>query len=121
MAISSRSWELTHPRQCETCPWKQGHDLSQIPNYDPEQHLNLKRTIAPSDDPAAQLADEGVMRVMACHHSAIGERRMCIGWLWHQITIGNNIPMRVRMSFCTNAEKLETFGPQVESFEETLV
>jgi len=28
--------------------------------------------------------------------------------------------MRVRMSFCTNAEKLETFGPQVESFEETL-
>jgi hypothetical protein len=71
-------------------------------------------------EPLAQLKATGVYRVMSCHHSQPGERWHCIGWIHNQITIGNNLPMRMRMLFCENRDDLEIDGEQVDTFEETL-
>lgn len=70
--------------------------------------------------PLAQLEATGVYHVMSCHYAQPGEQRHCIGWIHNQITIGNNVLMRMRMIFCENRDDLEIDGEQVDTFEETL-
>lgn len=124
MIIHQNLWQLKHPAQCPTCPWVKGHSLSDIPGYDRAQHLNLSNTISTSDVNAQVEAlhnpSDEPRRIMQCHYAAEGEPRYCIGWLHNQITIGNNLEMRVRVMHCTNLEQITLAGEQVDSFEQTL-
>lgn len=103
-------------RQCPTCPWKVGADVNLIPNYRPDMHAKLTCTIA-SDErvplPGATL------RLMACHYSTERKNKPCVGWLHHQIGVGNNIGVRLAvMNSQLPVPKVE--GDQYETFEETL-
>lgn len=110
-----KKWRLTHPKQCSTCPWKQGASTDEIPAYDPEQHEKLWNTIA---EPGLITTDDQIP-TMACHHSQQGEERMCIGWLMNQVNQGNNIALRLMMLSCDNRKEIQLDGPQRSSFEET--
>lgn len=93
---------MPRQRQCEKCPWKVSTDPYDIPNgYDPEKHKRLKNTIAPSDgvEQLRMLVDSNEpMRIMACHESALGRERPCVGWLHNQLGAGNNLLLRLKVS-----------------------
>jgi hypothetical protein len=106
------AWKLKRTTQCEKCPWRVDVDPFDIPNgYDPEKHAALIKTIAAP----GSLRDTG--RAMACHET---DEAHCIGWLMNQIGPGNNIPLRIRMMSCENANKIRLRGEQHETFEDTL-
>lgn len=103
-------------RQCRSCPWKVGADLSLIPNYNRDLHTKLTCTIAKDERlplPGAPL------RLMACHYSTERKNKPCVGWLHNQIGVGNNIG--VRMALMTGHLPVpKVDGDQYETFEETL-
>lgn len=107
-------------KQCHACPWKKSTNAdTDIPNgYDRQAHRRLQRTIA---KPAELNLN---VRVMACHESPVGAERPCVGWLHHQLTIGNNIGLRFRVFIKRDPElrfdSLELDGEQHETFEATL-
>ena len=79
------------------------------------KHKNLAGTIATPGDVSL-----GPKRVMACHHSDGDDKMYCIGWLNHQLGVGNNIGMRMRMLNCENIGEIKTYGKQHQRFEDTL-
>lgn len=106
------SWKLKKTKQCEKCPWRADVDPHDIPNgYCETKHANLKDTIA---EPGS-LATNG--KAMACHETHAAH---CIGWLVNQMGPGNNIPLRIQMSSCDNAQDIKLRGKQHATFEETL-
>jgi hypothetical protein len=110
------SWKLKRLRQCEKCPWKVSTDPHEIPNgYSVEKHKSLASTIA---EPAT--LPRGQMVSMACHEHAVGEEVHCVGWLHNQMTVGNNIGLRMMLLDCKNAHLIQLDGPQHETFEDTL-
>ena len=111
----SDTWELKRTKQCEKCPWKVGVDPHTIPNgYSEELHENLRDTIA------TDTSINNEVKVMACHLSKKDHEMHCIGWLVNQIGVGNNIPMRISLLTCTNADQIEVYGEQHPTFEDTL-
>lgn len=105
-------WKLKRTAQCAKCPWIKGSDPLEIPNgYSVEKHRALRRTIA----------DQGSLRgsesVMACHET---HEAHCIGWLNHQLGVGNNIGLRLQMIRCENAKAIRLRGEQHQRFEDTL-
>lgn len=109
--------KLTRTKQCKDCPWKASTNPHDIPDgYCEIKHQNLKETIA---EPGGLNLD-GVMRVMACHHSNGTDEMYCVGWLHNQLGVGNNIGLRIRMLKCENLRDLKVYGEQHETFEETL-
>lgn len=110
-------WKLNYPVQCQNCPWRVDSDLASIPHYSPDQHQNLKATIAKPGD--IKSLGEPVQPQMACHKSLNGGDRVCIGWLYNQINEGNNLNERVRMLSCENPKDLQVIGDQFETFEQT--
>jgi hypothetical protein len=62
----------------------------------------------------------GQQKAMACHHSTGEDQMYCVGWLNHQLGVGNNIGLRIRMLNCENIGQLKTYGTQHERFEDTL-
>lgn len=108
--------KLTRTKQCNKCPWKVSTNPHEIPDgYCEIKHKNLKSTIA---DPS--VINFGTMNVMACHHSSGNDEMYCVGWLNHQLGVGNNIGLRIRMLKCENLKDLKVYGPQHQTFEETL-
>jgi hypothetical protein len=109
------AWTLKQTKQCANCPWKVGSDLSAIPGYSRQQHKDLKSTIAVDTGLAATAT-------MACHNSGEGHGGMihCIGWLSNQLGPGNNIPLRIQATRCTNIGEIRVVGPQYDTFEDTL-
>jgi len=104
--------------QCAKCPWKTSTNPHDIPNgYSAELHADLVGTIA---DPGALSLDIGTLRIMACHESAIGRELPCVGWLMHQLGVGNNLPLRIAASSGRIDANVKTVGPQHECFEDTL-
>jgi hypothetical protein len=102
-------------KQCVTCPWKVGADVSLIPNYVPAMHEKLTCTIA--DGPSIDTLR--VLRAMACHYSTERENKPCVGWLHNQLGVGNNIG--VRLAVMTGRMPVpRVVGDQYETFEETL-
>lgn len=79
-------------KQCKSCPWIKGADLSKIENYSREQHEALIETIA-NDDPLR------ITPHMACHYSTDEKNFDCVGWLNNQLKC-NNLPLRI--SFLKN-------------------
>lgn len=108
--------KLNQTKQCKTCPWKLGTTVADIPNYQIDKHEGLISTIAIPGD-VSQINKP--ITNMACHHSADGDERECIGWLHNQLCNGNNIPLRMRMMLCENANEIEIDGEQKNSFSDT--
>lgn len=104
-------------RQCANCPWKVGADTSKIPHYDPDQHVDLRGTIASPDD-LYNLG--GVLRLMACHNSTETDPYICVGWAHNQFGPGNNIALRLAARNDPRLHDLVIDGPQHEDFECTL-
>lgn len=108
--------KLTRTTQCAKCPWKVSTDPRKIPGeYCETKHKNLAKTIA---DPA--IVELGTLQIMACHHSREGDNMMCVGWVYNQLGVGNNIGLRLRLRSCTNLRNLRIIGKQHERFEDTL-
>ena len=110
-----KTWRLNHPKQCTTCPWIKKNNTSSIPNYNREKHCNLECTISRS------VGDNivGDITFMACHKSDEGNEITCIGWLYNQLGVGNNIGLRLMARGCENLSEMEVVGEQVNSFDET--
>lgn len=108
--------KLVRTKQCRKCPWKVSTDPHDIPDgYCENKHRNLSSTIAKPGE-----INFGVMNVMACHHSTGDDQMYCVGWLYNQLGVGNNIGLRLRMRSCENLKDLKVYGEQHEYFEETL-
>jgi hypothetical protein len=108
-------WKLKRVRQCEKCPWKTPTNPHDIPDgYSEELHRSLAGTIA---EPGSL---RGTGKAMACHEHAKGDEVHCVGWLYNQMTVGNNIPLRMQLLSCENLQHVRTDGPQHERFEDTL-
>lgn len=102
-------------KQCAKCPWRVDVDPNDIPNgYDPKKHCALKSTI--SDGTYRGPA----IRAMACHATPTGKELACVGWLVHQLGVGNNIALRMAVAFGHIDGKVETIGEQHQRFEDTL-
>lgn len=107
---------LTRTNQCAKCPWKVSTDPNEIPDgYCEVKHANLESTIATEGE-----INLGAMNVMACHHSNGSDQMYCVGWLSHQLGVGNNIGLRMRMFNCENARDIKLDGEQHQRFEDTL-
>ncbi len=109
--------KLKQTKQCKTCPWKLSATVADIPNYDRQQHKNLANTIA--DETGNLSGINSPLRIMACHHSRDGNEYECIGWLHNQLGRGNNIPLRLQMTRCSNSSQIEVDGEQKDTFDET--
>lgn len=108
-------WKLKRVNQCGKCPWRVDVDPHDIPNgYSEDLHRGLADTIAHP----GSLRSSG--RVFACHEHDSEEGVHCVGWLVHQIGVGNNIGLRLRMISCENAGAIRVHGEQHETFEDTL-
>ncbi len=109
------SWKLKRTAQCEKCPWRVDVDPREIPGgYCETKHQALASTIARPGD-ISSLREP--IRAMACHET---HDTHCVGWLNHQLGVGNNIALRLRMSACENAHKIRLRGEQHQRFEDTL-
>jgi hypothetical protein len=113
--VKNGKWKLKRTAQCKACPWRVETDPHDIPNgYDEKKHRALSTTIAKSGDISGIFEP---MRIMACHESGSAH---CVGWLVNQLGPGNNIPLRITMSNCSNAKSIRLRGEQHERFEDTL-
>ena len=81
------------------------------------KHENLKETIA--EESSLDFIGRG-MKAMACHYSNGSDEMYCVGWLNHQLGVGNNIGLRIKMMSCENIRDLKVYGKQHERFEDTL-
>jgi len=114
-ANKSYNWRLKRTAQCKKCPWRVGVNPHEIPNgYCERKHKALEQTIAKPGD-ISNLG--GSMHVMACHETHDAH---CVGWLNHQLGVGNNIALRMQMRHCENVGKLRVHGEQHQRFEDTL-
>lgn len=103
-------------RQCAKCPWKTSTDPNDIPNgYDEGSHRALSSTIA---EPGVLRPDS--LRIMACHETPVGKELPCVGWLVHQLGVGNSIGLRLAIATGRIDGNVRTVGPQHERFEDTL-
>ncbi len=109
--------KLKRTKQCKKCSWKMStnpHDI--LDGYCENKHANLKETIAEE----GVLPTSNIMKVMACHHSDGRDEMYCVGWLNHQLGIGNNIGLRLKMLKCENVGEIKVYGEQHKKFEDTL-
>ncbi len=104
-------------KQCAKCPWKVSTDPHDIPGgYCELKHARLSDTIA---EPESFRPSDG-MRVMACHETSSGDPLHCVGWLNHQLGVGNNLMLRLAVIQGEVDGNFETVGEQHERFEDTL-
>lgn len=110
---------MVKPRkQCSACPWKKVTNPYNIPNgYRRDLHAALETTI--SKDPIDSLRLEP-LRLTACHETAVGREKPCVGWLAHQLGPGNNIGLRLAVISGRIDVNFELIGEQHETFEDTL-
>ena len=110
-------FKLPRTKQCPKCPWKVSTNPHDIPDgYCELKNKNLAGTIAKPGD----INIGRPQRVMACHHSNGNDDMYCVGWLNHQLGIGNNIALRLKMLSCENIGEIKVYGKQHERFEDTL-
>lgn len=116
--MAKGEWFLQRTKQCKKCPWKKSANPWEIPGeYSLEMHRDLADTIA---KPGSLEGLGKPLKVMSCHEHSSDEGVFCVGWLEHQLGIGSNIPLRLQFRGCQNADEIEVFGPQHESFWDTL-
>lgn len=109
--------QLPRTKQCSKCPWKVSTNPFEIPDgYCELKHANLKNTIA--NDGEINIGKP--VSAMACHHSKGEDKMYCIGWLNHQLGVGNNIGLKIQMMNYSNVGDIKTYGKQHQKFEDTL-
>jgi hypothetical protein len=110
-------FKIPRTKQCPKCPFKVSVNPFDIPDgYCEIKHAKLKETIAKEGE--FNLGRE--IKAMACHHSDGSDKMYCVGWLNHQLGVGNNIGLRIKMMNCENIGKIKVYGKQHEKFEDTL-
>jgi Family of unknown function (DUF6283) len=103
-------------KQCKECPWKVGSNPRDIPGeYSEERHRALESTIARD-----VRLDLDTLRMMACHETMPGKELPCVGWMHHQLGVGNNLVLRFAVIAGQVDGDVEIVGPQHERFEDTL-
>ena len=60
------------------------------------------------------------LHIMACHETTGGRELPCVGWLAHQLGVGNNLGLRLAVMTGRVNANVRTVGPQHERFEDTL-
>lgn len=122
-SFSSSSWNLSHLIQCKNCPWRKDSDLNDIPNYNRDLHIGLKKTIwdksCQTHELVLALSSSGIS-MMSCHEASSDSQYICIGWLHNQLNQGNNIPLRIHASSCENISSYKIVGEQHNCFEDTI-
>jgi hypothetical protein len=89
--------------------------MRDIPNYKPEMHAGLTKTIQSGPESLF-----GTTRhIMACHYAKPEAEFPCAGWLANQIGPGNNLGMRLAVMTGKMPVPM-TDGAQHERFEDTL-
>ena len=112
---SNNQWKLKRTKQCAKCPWKKTTNPHDIPDgYSEKLHQSLSNTIAKPGSINKSIV------AMSCHETATEEETYCIGWVYQQAGIGNNIGLRIRLMSCSNANEIEIDGQQHIKFEDTL-
>lgn len=107
---------LKRTKQCAKCPWRVDIDPFDIPDgYSVELHRALQETIADPDSLSLSCG-----KAMSCHEHHSDEQVFCVGWLWNQLGVGNNIALRMQMIHCENADMIEVVGEQHKHFRDTL-
>ncbi len=114
--LTFRRMAETPRRQCAKCPWKKQTDPTEIPNYIHKKHKGLTSTIA---DPGSLQNIDG-FKMMACHETQPPKQLPCVGWLLNQLGPGNNILLRLAVTYDRVDGNVEAIGPQHERFEDTL-
>lgn len=56
---------------------------------------------------------------MACHESVVGKEIPCVGWLNHQLGIGNNLKLRYAVIQKRISADYEVDGEQHQCLEDT--
>jgi Family of unknown function (DUF6283) len=108
-------WKLKRTQQCDKCPWRVETDPTMIPNgYSVAAHRALVATIAAPCD--VSLIGQP-QHIMACHEKHDAH---CIGWLAHQMSVGNNLALRLSLLSCDNLGALRLRGAQHPTFADTL-
>ncbi len=107
--------EIPLTTQCDNCPWRIETNLDTIPNYEESSHYELQDSIAIGE--IFEIAQH--LRLMNCHKYA--DETPCVGWLFNQLGVGNNISLRLAVRGTDlGGKKLKVIGEQYETFEETL-
>lgn len=115
----TRRSSFARSRQCSGCPWKKTVDPTDIPNgYDPDRQRKLAVTDGGGLDAFVEAVTTGIMKVMACHESAVGKEYACVGWLWNQLGVGNNLFLRLRAARGEIPQNLRVYGAQYASVDE---
>lgn len=110
--------KLKRLKQCDKCPWKVSTNTHDIPSgYSVERHHDLKKTIADPHDVMGQMMSTEPLHAMSCHEHPDEDQAHCVGWLYNQLGVGNNL--RLRMARLENAHLIKVDGPQHETLEDT--
>lgn len=82
-------------KQCVTCPWCVDVIPSRdVPNWDPGIYERMGASLRTGFESIS----EKVRVVMECHNGKRGANRPCAGWLYHQLGVGNNFGVRMRVA-----------------------
>jgi hypothetical protein len=117
--MAKEKFLLPRTKQCSKCPWKVSTNPHDIPDgYCEVKHKNLSDTISNGEFNLSDLNKP--LKAMACHHSTGDDKMYCVGWLNHQLGVGNNIALRLSMMNYDNVGEIKVYGQQHQTFEETL-
>lgn len=117
--LATMTSQHSKPRmQCAKCPWKVDTDPYEIPNgYDVVKHRALSRTIA---EPGSLKGLFDAQYMMACHETGKGAQLPCVGWLHHQLGVGNNLGLRLAVMSGRINGNIQIVGEQHACLEDTL-
>lgn len=94
--------------QCPNCPWKT--TTTAIPGGScPTKDEKLNRFSLSGQD----LCSSNIA-IMQCHESEDANPDYCVGWVVNQLTIGNNLSLRL-LGMDGRFKDMKTVGPQRES------
>ena len=104
---------------CVTCPWRRSSTVggADIPGFDIDMMRALEGCVG---------EDDGFRTIMACHGSAPGEERPCVGYLfrhgWSNLLVrihsaDGNIPMHELMDACQDLDLWPDFHTMLAAYE----
>lgn len=105
---------------CPTCPWRKSSTVggADIPGFDIEKMRGLSNTVGDGD---------AFRVIMACHGSACGAERPCIGYVavegWSNLSvrmmaIRGDLDMNAIDSACAEVDLWPSFAEMLEAYEE---
>lgn len=94
-------------RQCKKCPWKKSTGKN-IPNGFREDAAELLRRQTSS----TSLRPCDPLEVQQCHETSDEAPLPCVGWLVHQLGVGQNFSLRLRVISGDVGANVSTVGPQ---------